>query len=172
MSSGVRTMSSYLVLVFFAAQFISYFNYTKLGTVIAVNGARFLSTINFVGLPLIIAFVFLSSFLNLFMGSVSAKWGIMAPIFVQMMFELGVSPELKQIAYRIGDSSTNIITPLMSYFAAIVSFTQRYDKEAGIGTLISNMLPYSITYLIGWILFLAIWVLLNIPLGPGAALFL
>lgn len=172
MSSGIGTMSSYLVLVFFAAQFISYFNFTKIGTVVAVNGAEFLRNINFVGIPLIVAFVILSGFLNLFMGSASAKWAIMAPIFVPMMFSLNISPELTQIAYRIGDSSTNIITPLMSYFAAIVAFAQRYDKTAGIGTLISNMLPYSFTYIIFWTIFLVIWMLIGLPLGPGASLFL
>lgn len=171
MSSGVGTMTSYVVLVFFAAQFINYFNYTNIGRLIAVNGAEFLKDINFVGIPLIIAFVILSAFLNLFMGSASAKWAIMAPIFIPMMYELSISPELAQIAYRIGDSSTNLITPLMSYFAAIVAFAQRYDKKAGIGTLISNMLPYSIAYLIGWSLFLVIWMLLGLPLGPGAPLF-
>ncbi|NLW42350.1 MAG: TIGR00366 family protein [Tissierellia bacterium] len=172
MSSGIGTMNSYLVLVFFAAQFISYFNYTKIGTIVAVNGAEFLRNINFVGIPLIISFVMLSGFLNLFMGSASAKWAIMAPIFVPMMFSLNISPELTQIAYRIGDSSTNIITPLMSYFAAIVAFAQRYDKSAGIGTLISNMLPYSLSYLILWSLFLVIWIFIGLPLGPGVSLFL
>lgn len=172
MSTGIGTMNSYLVLVFFASQFISYFNYTKIGTVVAVNGAEFLKNINFIGIPLIVSFMFLSSFLNLFMGSASAKWAIMAPIFVPMMFSLNISPELTQIAYRIGDSSTNIITPLMSYFAAIVAFAQRYDKTAGIGTLISNMLPYSFAYLIFWSLFLVIWIFIGLPLGPGVRLFL
>lgn len=172
MSTGIGTMNSYLVLVFFASQFISYFNYTKIGTVVAVNGAEFLKNINFIGIPLIVSFIFLSSFLNLFMGSASAKWAIMAPIFVPMMFSLNISPELTQIAYRIGDSSTNIITPLMSYFAAIVAFAQRYDKTAGIGTLISNMLPYSFAYLIFWSLFLVIWIFIGLPLGPGVSLFL
>lgn len=172
MSSGISTMTGYLVLVFFAAQFINFFNYTNLGTIIAVNGANFLKSINFVGIPLIVVFIIVAGFLNLFMGSASAKWGIMAPIFVPMMFALNISPELTQIAYRIGDSCTNIITPLMSYFAAIVAFTQRYDKKAGIGTLISNMLPYSIAFLIAWSILLIIWMLVGLPLGPGAPLFM
>lgn len=143
----VGSMATYLVLVFFAAQFVSYFGHTNLGIIVSVKGAEFL---------------------NLFMGSASAKWGIMAPIFVPMMMKLNLSPELTQMAYRIGDSSTNIISPLMSYFAMIVAFTQRYDKKSGLGTLISNMLPYSIVFLIGWMILLSIWFLIGLPLGPGA----
>lgn len=170
MASGTKSMATYLVLVFFAAQFVSYFGYTNLGIIVSVKGAEFLKNINFVGLPLVLAFVVTSAFLNLFMGSASAKWGIMAPVFVPMMMELGLSPELTQMAYRIGDSSTNIITPLMSYFAMIVAFTQRYDEDSGLGTLISNMLPYSIVFLIGWTILLTIWYFFGLPLGPGASM--
>lgn len=168
MTHGTSSMAGYLVLVFFAAQFVNYFGYTKLGIILSVNGAEFLKSINFVGLPLIIAFVILSAFLNLFMGSASAKWGIMAPIFVPMMMKLGLTPELTQVAYRIGDSSTNIITPLMSYFAMIVVFSQKYDEESGLGTLISTMLPYSGVFILGWTVLISIWYGLNLPLGPGA----
>lgn len=104
------------------------------------------------------------------MGSATAKWTILAPIFVPMFMMLGYSPALTQVAYRIGDSCTNLITPLMSYFAMIVVFAKRYDKKAGIGTLISIMLPYSLFFLIGWSLLLIIWMLAGLPLGPGAAL--
>ena len=104
------------------------------------------------------------------MGSASAKWAIMAPIFVPMMAELGLSPALTQVAYRIGDSSTNIITPLMSYFAMIVVFMQKYDKDAGLGTLTSMMLPYSLAFLLSWSGLMIIWYLLGLPLGPGAPL--
>lgn len=168
MASGTRSMATYLVLVFFAAQFVSYFGHTNLGIIVSVKGAEFLKSINYVGLPLVVTFIVTASILNLFMGSASAKWGIMAPIFVPMMMELGLSPELTQIAYRIGDSTTNIITPLMSYFAMIVAFTQRYDEESGLGTLISNMLPYSVIFLLGWIVLLIIWYSIGLPLGPGA----
>ncbi|NLW41359.1 MAG: AbgT family transporter, partial [Tissierellia bacterium] len=102
----------------------------------------------------------------------SAKWAIMAPVFVPMMYRLGLSPELTQVAYRIGDSTTNIITPLMSYFAMIVVFAQRYDEEAGLGTLISTMIPYSLAFMIGWALLLVVWFILGLPLGPGAPLFI
>lgn len=168
MTSGTKSMAGYLVLVFFAAQFVAYFSYTKLGIILSVKGAEFLTSINFVGLPLLIVFIITAAFLNLFMGSASAKWGIMAPIFVPMMMTLGLSPELTQVAYRIGDSSTNIITPLMSYFAMIVAFTKKYDEDSGLGTLISTMLPYSITFLVGWILLLIVWYVFKLPLGPGA----
>lgn len=168
MASGTKSMSGYLVLVFFAAQFVAYFGYTKLGIILSVKGAEFLKSINLVGLPLIILFIITAAILNLFMGSASAKWGIMAPIFVPMMMKLGISPELTQVAYRIGDSSTNIITPLMSYFAMIVAFTQKYDEDSGLGTLISTMIPYSIAFLVGWIILLAIWYVFKLPLGPGA----
>jgi len=130
-----------------------------------------LEALNFKGLPLIVAFVLLSGFINLFMGSASAKWAIMAPVFVPMFMKLGFSPELTQVAYRIGDSSTNIISPLMSYFAFIVTTAQMYDEESGIGTLISMMLPYTLIFLLGWTALLIGWYLLGFNLGPGAPLF-
>lgn len=168
MTSGMRSMAGYLVLAFFAAQFVSYFNQTQLGTILSVKGADFLQGIGFTGFPLIVAFVVLAAFINLFMGSASAKWAIMAPIFVPMMANLNLSPELTQVAYRIGDSTTNLITPLMSYFAMIAVFAKRYDEDSGLGTLISTMLPYSIAFLISWIILLAFWYVFNLPLGPGA----
>lgn len=171
MSKAMASMGGYLVLAFAASQFIAYFNYTQLGTVLAVKGAAFLEALKFKGLPLIVAFVLLSGFINLFMGSASAKWAIMAPVFVPMFMKLGFSPELTQVAYRIGDSSTNIISPLMSYFAFIVTTAQVYDEESGIGTLISMMLPYTLIFLLGWIVLLIVWYLLGFNLGPGAPLF-
>ena len=171
MSKSMESMGGYLVLAFFAAQFVAFFGYTNLGTILSVNGANFLNNIGLTGIPLIIIFILLTSFLNLFMGSASAKWAIMAPIFVPMFFEMGLSPELTQMAYRISDSSTNIISPLMSYFAMIVVFMQKYDKDSGLGTLISTMLPYSISFLIFWTVWLIVWMLLGLPLGPGAGLY-
>ena len=168
MTEAMRSMGGYLVLAFFAAQFINYFSYTNLGTILAVSGARVLEGIGFVGLPLILGFVLVTAFINLFIGSASAKWAIMAPIFVPMMLELNIAPEMTQMAYRIADSSTNIISPLMSYFAMIIVFAQRYDKKSGIGTLVSTMLSYSIAFLIVWALLLMVWYYLGLPLGPGA----
>lgn len=172
MSEAMRSMGGYMVLVFFAAQFIAYFGKTNLGVILSFKGADALEAAGITGIPLIILFILLSAFLNLFMGSASAKWGIMAPIFVPMMYRLGISPALTQAAYRVGDSSTNIITPLMSYFAMIVVMMQKYDKKAGIGTLISMMLPYSIGFLIFWGILMCVWIFLGIPVGPEAPLFL
>ncbi|ATD54031.1 AbgT family transporter [Clostridium chauvoei] len=170
MSKSMATMGGYIVLVFFAAQFVQYFNYTHLGTVIAVKGADFLQGAGITGIPLIIGFVIITAFINLFMGSASAKWAIMAPIFVPMLMNMQYSPALVQMAYRIGDSTTNIISPLMSYFALIVAFAEKYDDEAGAGTLITTMLPYSLAFLIGWTLLLIVWYMLKLPLGPGAGI--
>ncbi|WP_394019644.1 AbgT family transporter [Anaerococcus cruorum] len=171
MTKSMESMGGYLVLAFFAAQFVALFAYSNLGTILSVNGANFLNNIGLKGIPLIVLFILLTAFLNLFMGSASAKWAIMAPIFVPMFFELGLSPELTQMAYRIADSSTNIISPLMSYFAMIVVFMQKYDKKSGLGTLISTMLPYSIAFLIFWTILIIAWMIFKFPLGPGAGLY-
>ena len=172
MTTSMKSMSGYLVLTFFASQFIAYFGKTNLGTIVSFKGADALEAAGLTGFPLIILFIFLSAFLNLFMGSASAKWAIMAPIFVPMMYRLGLSPALTQVAYRIGDSSTNIITPLMSYFSVIVILMQKYDKKSGLGTLMSLMLPYSLSFLIFWSLLMGIWILIGLPVGPEAPLFI
>jgi aminobenzoyl-glutamate transport protein len=158
--------------VFFAAQFVAYFSWTNLGIITAIKGAELLKAIGLTGIPLILCFIVVASLMNLFMGSSSAKWAVMAPIFVPMFMLLGFTPELTQTAYRIGDSTTNVITPMMSYFALIIAFAQKYTKDAGIGTIIATMLPYSIVFLIGWSLFLIAWISLDIPVGPGAGLYL
>ncbi|MEG0577843.1 MAG: AbgT family transporter [Clostridium sp.] len=170
MSKSMASMGGYIVLVFVASQFVAYFSHTNLGTILAVKGADFLKNTGINGIPLIIGFVLLAGFINLFMGSASAKWAILAPIFIPMLMQLGFSPELTQVAYRIGDSTTNIISPLMSYFALIVTFAEKYDKESGIGTLISTMVPYTVVFLIGWIVMLVIWYMIGLPLGPGVPL--
>ena len=172
MTESMQSMGGYLVLAFFASQFVALFAYSNLGTILSVNGAQFLNSIGLKGIPLIILFIVLTGFLNLFIGSASAKWAIMAPIFVPMFYELGLSPELTQMGYRVADSSTNIISPLMSYFAMIVVFMQKYDKESGLGTLISTMLPYSMAFLAFWTLMLIVWMKLGWALGPGASLYI
>ena len=116
--------------------------------------------------------ILFSAVINLLMGSASAKWTILAPVFVPMFMLLGYSPELTQVAYRIGDSCTNLVTPLMSYFAMIVVYVRRHDEDCGIGTLIATMLPYSLCFLIGWSLLLVIWMVFGLPLGPGAMMYL
>lgn len=165
MTNSMKGMAGYIVLVFFAAQFIYWFNYSNLGLVLAIDGAEFLSHVGFTGIPLILAFLLLSSILNMFMGSASAKWAIMAPVFVPMFMILGYHPGLTQAAFRIGDSVTNVITPMMSYFALIVTYAQNYDKKNGIGTIISLMIPYTVIFLLVWIVMMTIWMLLGIPLG-------
>ncbi|MGL5051409.1 MAG: AbgT family transporter [Fusobacteriaceae bacterium] len=171
MGDAMSSMGGYLALAFAASQFIAYFSYTNLGTILAVRGADGLQSIGLTGFPLIIAFIILTGFINLFMGSASAKWAIMAPVFIPMLMRLGLSPEFTQVAYRIGDSTTNIISPLMSYFAVVVAFAQKYDKKTGMGTLISTMLPYSLIFMLGWTVLLLGWYFLGLPLGPGAGLF-
>ncbi len=163
-------MSGYLVLVFFASQFIAFFNYSNLGTILAVNGANILRVIQVPEILLIVIFILIVAFINLFMGSSSAKWAILAPVFVPMLMELGISPEFTQLAYRIGDSTTNIISPLMTYFAMIIVYVQRYDNKASFGTLISTMLPYSAVYFVGWVLLLIIWMLLGWDIGVGSSM--
>ncbi len=170
LGNSMSAMGYYIALAFFAAQFISYFAWSNLGIIVAVKGADFLKATGITGPPLLILFILISVLIDMFVGSASAKWAIMAPIFVPMFMLLGYSPELVQAAYRIGDSTTNIITPLMPYFPVVVAFGQKYDRNLGIGTLISLMLPYSIAFLIGWSLLLVIWFILGLPLGPGAAM--
>ena len=165
MSKAMSSMGGYLCLAFVAAQFISYFNYTNLGTIIAVSGAELLQSANIGAIPLLIGFILITAFINLFMGSASAKWAIMAPVFIPMFLKLNIDPAVVQTAYRIADSSTNIISPLMSYFAMIIVFTQVYDKKAGIGTITSMMLPYSMTFLIAWTIMFIIWMVAGIPFG-------
>ena len=168
MGKAMASMGGYLVLAFVASQFVAYFSHTNLGIILAVSGANFLQAIGFTGLPLVLAFIVVAAFINLFIGSASAKWAIMAPIFVPMLIRLGITPEFTQLAYRIGDSSTNIISPLMSYFAVIITFAQKYDEDTGIGTLISMMLPYSIIFLVGWTIMMALWYFTGLPIGPDA----
>ena len=186
MGQSMSTLGLYLVLIFFAAQFVAFFNWTQLGLVFAVEGAGALDAARqwvlgegeqaagwrwVLAKVLIMAgFIALTAVANLFMGSASAKWALMAPIFVPMFMLLGYSPELTQIAYRIGDSVTNIISPMMSYFALIIAFLQRYEPKAGIGTVISVMLPYSVVFAIGWTMLFAAWLMLGLPIGPGAPL--
>lgn len=170
MGKAMSTLGTYLVLVFFAAQFVALFNWSNLGLIFAVNGADLLRATGLGGIPLMVGFVLLSAFVNLFMGSASAKWALMAPVFVPMFMLAGYSPELTQAAYRVGDSVTNIISPMMSYFALIVAFVQRYQPQAGIGTVIATMLPYTLAFLISWCALLGVWLALELPLGPGAPL--
>lgn len=172
MGKSMQTLGLYMVLVFFAAQFVAYFNWTNLGLIVAVKGAELLQSSGLGPIPLLVTFVLVSGFINLFMGSASAKWAIMAPVFIPMLMLLGYSPELTQTAYRIGDSTTNIVSPMMTYFALIVAFVERYDPKAGIGTVIATMLPYTLAFLVVWLALLIVWVTFGWPVGPGAPLYI
>jgi aminobenzoyl-glutamate transport protein len=168
MSKTMGTMGYYIVLAFFASLFIASFGQSNLGALIALKGANALQALALPPQVTIIGIIFLTSLVNLLIGSASAKWALLAPIFVPLLMQLGISPELTQAAYRIGDSTTNIITPLMPYFPLVVVFAQRYVKNTGIGTLVSLMLPYTVTFLVVWIIFLLIYWALGIPLGIQA----
>lgn len=172
MTESIKDMAGYIVLVFAIAQFIAYFNWSNLGTWLAVNGAEFLESVEFTGIGLIIGYVIFTALLNFLITSGSAKWAIEAPIFVPMFMQLGYDPAFTQAAYRIADSSINIVTPLFPYMVIILAFMQRYDKNANIGTYMSLMIPYSLVFLIAWIILLAIFYFTGMPLGPGVSVFL
>ena len=171
MNKGIEGLAGFMVLIFFAAQFTNLFTMSNLGTILSVAGANFLQAVGFTGLPLIICLIILTALVNLLIAVDSAKWVMMAPIFVPMFMRLGLSPELTQCAYRIGDSCTNIIAPTMPFFVLTVSLFQKYDKKAGIGSVVATMLPYSICFLIGWTILFCVFYFLNLPLGPGSVMF-
>lgn len=164
-AKSMATMGLYIVIAFVAAQFVAYFNWSNLGSVLAVKGSDGLKTIGFTGAPLLVAFIIVSSIVNLVMGSASAKWALLAPIFVPMLMLMGYSPETTQAAYRIGDSYSNILTPLLPYFPIVIVFAQKYVKNVGIGTLIAMMLPYSIAFALVRIPMLIAWIYAGLPLG-------
>jgi aminobenzoyl-glutamate transport protein len=172
MAGAMSTLGLYIVLVFFAAQFVAFFGWTNLGGITAVVGADLLRTMGLDGplAPLVfIPFILMCCFVNLMLGSASAQWAVTAPIFVPMLMLIGFSPEVIQAAYRIGDSTTNIITPMMSYFGLILAFAARYDRNLGIGTIVATMLPYTIAFIVGWIALFYLWVFgLGLPVGPEA----
>lgn len=172
MADSLVSLTGYIVLVFVIAQFIQIFNYTNLGTVIAVAAAGFLEKAGFTGIPMILGIIIITTFVNFFMTSGTAKWYIFAPIFVPMFMMLGYSPEFAQVVYRIGDSCTNPVTPIYPYLPMIIGMASKYDKKAGMGTIISMTLPYSIAFLISWTIMLIAWMLFDLPLGPGATVYL
>jgi aminobenzoyl-glutamate transport protein len=169
MAKALSSLGLYIVIVFFAAQFVAFFNWSNLGAITAVNGARFLQETGLTGPALFIGFIAVCAFINLMLGSASAQWAMTAPIFVPMLMLIGYSPELIQTAYRIGDSTTNVITPMMSYFGLILAWATRYDRQVGIGTMIAMMLPYSIFFTLGWAGLFFLWVFgFGLPVGPGS----
>lgn len=165
LETSFANLAGYLVLMFFAAQFVAYFNWTQIGLISAIKSAQILTAWELPATALLILVVFASASINLFIGSASAKWALMAPILVPMLMLLGIDPAYSQLAYRIGDSSTNIITPLMPYFALILAYTQQHQKTAHLGTLIAMMIPYSLSFLFSWVGLLLIWLAYDLPIG-------
>lgn len=168
MTKAMSGMGYYVVMAFFCAQFIYAFGQSNLGALVAVKGAKALQSLDLPMAVTLVGIVLLTSSVNLLIGSASAKWALIGAIMVPMLMELGVSPDLTQAAYRVGDSSTNIITPLLPYFPLIVVFCKRYVTSSGIGTLLALMLPYSVSFLVTWTLFLIGYWALGFPLGLGA----
>ncbi len=171
MSKSIKTMSLYIVLCFFASQFVAFFKMSNLAVIFAINGANMIQKSGLGVIPLSVIFIIFTAFINLFMGSASAKWAIMAPIFIPIFMLAGYSPEFTQVIYRIGDSVTNIISPMLSFFALINAFIQKYDSKSRIGTVIATMLPYSIVFFIVWTGLLIIWIYLGFNIGPGAGIY-
>jgi aminobenzoyl-glutamate transport protein len=169
-SDAMAGMAGYIVLAFCAAQFVSFFAWSNLGSIVAIAGAAFLKSIGLTHGPLLVGLILFTATLNLLITSASAKWAIVAPVFVPMFTLLGFTPEGTQAVFRVGDSSTNIITPLMPYMPLVIAFAQKYEPRIGLGTLLTLMLPYSIAFALGWTALLAFWLLLGIPLGPGSGM--
>jgi aminobenzoyl-glutamate transport protein len=167
MNKTMSGMGPYIILAFFASQFIGWFAESNLGKVIALKGVEVLQSWQMPVWLLVISIVLLSGLLNLFVGSASAKWALISTVFVPIFAGVGISPELTQAAYRIGDSVTNSISPLNPYVVIILVFMRLYEPKAGIGSLISLMLPYTIAFLFAWIVLLVVWMGLDLPLGPG-----
>lgn len=168
MSKTFNTMGPYILLAFAAGQFIAYFNWSNLGIITAVNGAEMLKGIGLQGIWLMLGFLTISAIMNIFIYSASAKWALFAPVFVPMFMILDISPEMTQLLYRMGDSITNMITPLLPYFPIVLAFAKKYDKNITFGKLVSSLLPYSVVLYFAWVIFLVIWYLTGLPIGPGA----
>ncbi len=168
MSEAMGDLAYYLVLAFAAAHFVAMFNWSNLGLIFAINGAAVLESSSLPDSVLLAFIILFGAFINLFIGSASAKWALLAPVLVPMLMLLGLSPEMSTAAYRVGDGATNIITPLMPYFPLILIFCQRWQKEFGLGSLAATMLPYSIFLLVSGIVMTMLWVILGLPLGPNA----
>lgn len=170
LGDAMSTMGPFIVIVFFAAQMLAYFKWSNLGTIIAIKGAEALQGQN--GVVLILGVLALSAFINMLIGSASAKWAIMAPILIPMLMLLGFHPAFTQVIYRVGDSITNPITPMMPYLPLLLSYAQRYVKDIGLGTLIAALMPFSVAFSIFWTILLIVWYLTGLPVGPGGPIHL
>ncbi len=171
-SQGFSEMGNYIFMCFFISIFTNFFSVSKLGTILAIAGANGLKAIGFTGVPLMIGLILVSCIVNIFIGSASAKWAILAPVFVPMMMLMGYDPAITQVVYRIGDSITNPLSPLFTYMPVVLGFARKYDEKVGLGTIIANMLPFSVTFFLIWLIQVILWVALNLPLGPGGGIYL
>lgn len=169
-ADALGDLGSYILLAFAAAVVLASVEWSRIGVVLAVTGARFLQGIGLDGWLLVMGILILSAGLNLFIGSASAQWALLAPVFVPMMMVLGYSPEFTQAVYRVGDSVTNVVTPLLPYFPLIVVFARRHRPDANLGTILALMVPYSLTFALGGAALLSLWMGLDLPLGPGATI--
>ncbi len=172
MEHGMKELSGYIVLMLIVAQFINLFSWSNLDTILAITGADFLQRTGLTGPVLFVLFMILVAFLNIFLGSGSAKWAIFAPIFIPMLAQLNYSPAFVQLMYRVGDSITNCVTPLYVYFPLLLGWIHKYNKNIGIGTTVSLLIPYSIILLIMWLSLLFIWFVLNLPIGVGEYIYM
>lgn len=168
MTHQMELMGSYVAFCFFCGQFNALFNWTKIGTVFAITGANALNGAGFTGFPMLVCIILLTGFVNLLVPSGSAKWAILAPVFIPMLMMLGYHPGFIQLLYRLGDSPTNAFTPLSSYIWVTLGVAQaKYDKDAKIGTLAAGLFPIAIVLQIAWIIFLGVYMLTGAPIGPG-----
>ncbi len=172
MELGMKDLSGYIVLMLVVAQFINLFNWSRLDTILAINGAEFLQSTGLTGPLMFTMYMTLVAFLNIFIGSGSAKWAIFAPIFIPMLSQLGYSAAFIQLMYRVGDSITNAISPLYVYFPLLIGWVRKYDKDIGIGTILSLLIPYAVVLFVMWVALLFIWFWLDLPIGVGEKIFL
>lgn len=172
MEDGMKDLSGYIVLMLIVAQFVNMFSWSRLDTILAINGAEFLQATGLTGPLLFVLFMVIIAVINIFMGSGSAKWAIFAPIFIPMLAQLNYSPAFIQLVYRIGDSITNSISPLYPYFPLLIGWVRKYDKSVGIGTILSLLIPYAIILFVMWAIILFAWYWLNIPIGPGEGIYM
>jgi len=170
MGETMAGMGPYIVLAFVASQFIAFFTHSRLGEMLALTGGQLLARAGLPDAGLMVGFIGVVMLGNLFIGSMSAKYAFFAPVFVPMFMQVGISPELTQVAYRVGDSVTNVITPLNPYMVILLVFMQRYVKNAGIGSLVALMLPYAAVFAVIWTLLLTAWIATGLPLGPEGPL--
>ncbi|WP_417662541.1 AbgT family transporter [Pseudomonas sp.] len=167
MSECVKNLASILVLFFMISQFIALFKWSGIGSLVAFEGATFLSSLGLTGYSLIVAFILLTALMNIFMTSGSAQFALFAPIFIPMLMQLNIEPAFTMAMFRVGDSTTNIISPLSPYFAVVLAFMQQYYPKLKLGTLMATMLPLAFGFLVTWTLFMLLWTMLGFPVGPG-----